>query len=505
MKAAGRWRHVRRFGACGVVAVCAVAAPVSASARGQARTPEASQAASQSVIPAALEQEIRDLRARLQAAVARAADAGEAGAMTLADQMLLVESLTSLAAEIRALEARLAAVQQQTEPQPAKGAVVSAGADGFSVQSADGAFRLRLRGFISADGRFYLDDASLRPPDGFLIRRARPIVDVTVWKRFDLRIAPEFAQGRVVLLDGYIDARASAVLSARVGKFKSPFSLERLASEADLPLLERSLVSNLAPDRDVGVMAYGDLAGATVSYSAGAFDGAVDGASADVGEHDSKEVVGRVFVQPLRRGSTAAADLGFGAAATYDSLVGTAPLPHLPQFKTSGEQVFFRYRPEAVADGLHYRWSLQGYYYHGPFGLLAERVVSSQRVTRGDATADVAATGWEVTSSFALTGERESFQGMVPQRPLDPGSGQWGAWQLTARYSRLVVDDAAFPLFAASGAARAAGAWAAGITWYLNRNVKVMFNYERTGFAAPPGGVPGPAATELLGRFQLAF
>ena len=47
-----------------------------------------------------------------------------------------------------------------------------------------------------------------------------------------------------------------------------------------------------------------------------------------------------------------------------------------------------------------------------------------------------------------LTGEDASFRGVVkPDVPFALDGG-WGAFEVTARYGELDVDDAAFPVFA---------------------------------------------------------
>src|SRR6185437_1117902 len=105
---------------------------------------------------------------------------------------------------------------------------------------------------------------------------------------------------------------------------------------------------------------------------------------------------------------------------------------------------------------------------------LSEYVISDQNVTKGAKSANLHNTAWEVTGSWVLTGEDATFTGVTPSHPFDPRDGHWGAVQLVGRFAHLDVDNAAFPTFAnPATSASDATAWAAGLNWYLNRNVKV--------------------------------
>jgi hypothetical protein len=93
----------------------------------------------------------------------------------------LDQQLRILARQIE-IEKEAAAAAQATAP------VAVAGANGFELRSADSAFRLRIRGYLHADSRYYGGDDDNRGIDTFLLRRARPIVEATFFKIFDFRI-----------------------------------------------------------------------------------------------------------------------------------------------------------------------------------------------------------------------------------------------------------------------------------------------------------------------------
>src|SRR5207245_9149706 len=89
-----------------------------------------------------------------------------------------------------------------------------------------------------------------------------------------------------------------------------------------------------------------------------------------------------------------------------------------------------------------------------------------------------------------------------------PNMCTWGARKLAARVNRLNVDGSAFSrgLADPTRSAREARAWAVGLNWYVNRNVKYLLNYERTTFTggAAAGG-NRRAANAFLVRSQVPF
>jgi phosphate-selective porin OprO/OprP len=318
-----------------------------------------------------------------------------------------------------------------------------------------------------------------------------------------------------VLQDAYADLRFAPSFKVRAGKFKGPFGLERLESATELTFVERGTPTNIAPNRDLGVEAFGDLAAGRVSYAIGVFDGVVDGGSLDTDDHSGKDVEGRVFVVPFRQSqSDTFKQLGFGIAGTNGSQHGSLAQPNLASYKTAAQQTFFKYRSDltpagtALADGSHWRVGPQGYYYAGSVGFLTEYYVSSQRVRLGAASADVQSKAWQVSGVLALTGEQESYRGILaPRHNFDRSAGAWGGFELTARYGEQTIDDAAFPVFAnPSAAARAAHDAVVGMNWYLNRFVKITGQYENIQFdgGAPDGG-DRPAERGVFTRLQFAF
>jgi phosphate-selective porin OprO/OprP len=427
----------------------------------------------------------------------------------------LQEQVAALDQQVRVLERQLELEREKAAETAKTGAGVTAnGREGFQIKSADGAFNLRLRGYVQSDARFYGDTPTALSPDTFLLRRVRPQLEGTLFRFVEFRLMPDFGGGTTALQDAYLDLKFAPWLKVRSGKFKGPVSLERLQSALDLSFVERAFPASIAPNRDIGVLVFGDLAREVLNYSVGVTNGVTDGSSIDLDDRDGKDLVGRVFVTPFRHSKdNRLANLGLGLAATTGTQRGTPLTPNLPTLRSAGQQVISRYRLDAAApenttfaDGDHWRISPQGYYYTGPFGLLAEWIYSSQEVRRDVSTATLGTTAWQITTSYVLTGESPSYRGVSPRHPFDTRTRAWGALELDARYHQLRLDEDAFPLFANPAAAvREARAWAIGANWYLNRAVKIQAQYENTSYK---GGSPTgdrEADHELLTRFQVGF
>jgi phosphate-selective porin OprO/OprP len=398
---------------------------------------------------------------------------------------------------------------------------ITFGERGFSLGSADGNFAINLRGVLQVDFRTFFRDGGIKGNDGFLLRRARPIIEGTVFRDFDFVFVPDFGGSTVQIFDAYLNYRYNPALQVQLGKFKSPIGLEQLQADVNLSFNERSLATDLVPNRDLGAELHGELFDGGVSYGAGIFNGVGDARNSNNADfEDDKEFAGRLFLRPLKRSeSPALRGLGLGIGGSFGDSSTVIALPATtggttPGYVTDGQQQFFAYRNTVAASGAHWRVSPQGSYYWGPFSLLGEYVVSSQRVqTNTLNTAAIRNSAWQITGSWVLTGEDASYIGVVPAYPFNPSAGHWGAIQLVARYARLKIDSAAFPVFADSTAsAQSANAWSVGLNWSLNRSVRLMTSFSRTTFSGGGGtGTTAPAIVTrqpenvLFTRVQLAF
>ncbi len=423
-------------------------------------------------------------------------------------------------------------LEEDAAKRPQGAATVVVDDKGFVLKLADDTTKLRVAGLLQADGRFSFKDDALQSNDAFLIRKFRPMLEGTLFNLVDYRLLSELA-GTVQILDAYADLRPSPWLRLRIGKFKGPIGLERLQSDADVPLLERALDQNLSSVREVGLQLWGDIAGGAAQYILAVVDGAPDGASPDNDFNHAKDLAGRLFFQPFRGESAGDfGSLGIGFAASIGNRKGRLPsataaaVTGLPAFKTSGQNTFFQYFAPAtdttgatttLAHQLETHLNPQVYYYYQGFGLLAEYVILRQGVQRGNATATLTHQATHATLSYVVGGV-VGFNGVTPTAPFDRKAGSVGAFEVALRWGWLKVDDASFgdPNVVGSAqyadplrSARSAQAWAAGLTWVPARSFHLALNFEQTSFKGGAGTATAPAdrRTEnvAIGRAQVSF
>lgn len=421
-------------------------------------------------------------------AAAMAADAGHQP--TNAELLQRIDALEKELKDLRKDTRVLEVSNEETK----KAKPVAGYQDGFFVQSQDGKYKLKVGGYVHADSRWAVDDSDNPTVDSFTIRRARLDIRGTLAERFEFRLMPDFAGSSLVLQDAYFDSKFAPWAVLRAGKFKTPYGIERLQSATSLAFIERSLVDNLVPNRDLGVQLYGDFRQGEIGYQLAVLNGVVDGGSTDADVNDAVDVAARVFGQPFRNTTMEPLrDLGLGIAGTYGQEQGTASSPQLPQFRTSSRNVYFRYNADnpatlagtTIADGTHWRVSPQAYYYYGPFGSLVEYGYSSQELAKGAVSGTTHNDAFQARTSWVLTGESASYKGVTPKNPFSFGQGGWGAWELGFRYAYLDVDGETFTKGFADNTKSVSkiDSYTIGLNWYLNKNILWQLNYEHSDFA----------------------
>jgi phosphate-selective porin OprO and OprP len=363
------------------------------------------------------------------------------------------------------------------------------------LASPDGDFRIELGGRIQLDYDAVDDDAralnGAELADRFLVRRARLDVSGRAFRWIDFKVEADFTEG-VSLKDAYLDFRFLPEVRLRGGQFKVPFSHEELTSSRFIDFVERSIINELAPMRDVGVMLHGELFGGVLGYNLGVFNGSGED-TAD--NNDGKDVAGRLVLAPFAQldnrwlkglylagnGTWGDQDGGSSAQGRTTARTGTR-FTYFAAQPTSGNRTRF---------GGDFVWLL------GPASLKFEYAQQrNERDNLGPGATDlddVVARGWYASVTWIVTGEDKPLNGPVePRSPFSPFVSKIGpgAWELAVRYARLKFEsDSPLDFFdgninngitgGGTTAENGVDALTAGVNWYLNARVRAMVNWTR--------------------------
>lgn len=443
------------------------------------------------------------------------------------DIQALRKQIQELDQKVRILERKHELDQEVAVKTKKESPKLTANADqGFSFASPDNAFKIRFRGLIQGDARTFVGgDNAVQGSSAnnvLLLRRARPIIEGTVFKDFDFKFVPDFGGSSVVIQDAYLTWNIQPWLALRGGKFKAPVGLELLQEDAFTFFNERALPTNLVPNRDIGFQIQGKPLDGVLDYQAGVFNGVADGANTtNTDSDDNREFIARLFALPFKKtGLDLLKGLGVGVGGGWGNETGSGVNALPSGYKTDGQQTFFSYltgagtaaSPNVVADGAHWRLAPQAYWYYGPYGLLGEYTFSSQYLRRNaGAVVDrlqADNTAWQLAAGWVITGEDVTFNGVKPRNDFNLSKGNWGALQLVARYSELHLDNGLFSNWASSTSTDAARSWATGVNWYLNKFVRIGVDYSQTEFGRQGAGnntLLRDGEKVVLTRFQLAF
>jgi phosphate-selective porin OprO/OprP len=363
------------------------------------------------------------------------------------------------------------------------GSAVPAAAQHPSI-TAGNWLRVDLRARFQGDVR--KSEAPMADQDASLdIARRRVGVEGRLVRVFDYQV--EYELGVNEWRDVYLDFRRFRAAQVKAGQFKLPFGLEENTSSTNLDFIYRARISSrLAPGRDRGVSVHGRLLGNVVGYEAGVFGHDGDNArpSASTRVFGGRTIAARVVVAPFRDSTSPFASLQLGGAvAGTDVPLGFPAVRARTVFGASfyNSKVWVQGRRQRT--GLEARWrrerlSLQAEYIR----LTDER--RGQSVEDGDLS-PLLAQGWYVSGTCALTRKRNRF----------------GVVEVAARYETLGFGSkgsAGEPSTSARAdvvLGNSDGAATLGVSWQVNRWVKVQANVIREDIERPSmGPLPDNAA-----------
>ena len=333
---------------------------------------------------------------------------------------------------------------------------------------------------------------------------------------YEFRLLPDFAGTSVSksITDAYINVHYWDGLQFETGKFKQPLSYEQLIQDRYVPFLERSLIDQLVPQRDEGVMIHGrKMFDDRFDYAIAFSNGDQNDSTIDTNNH--KDFNGRLALRPF---NSPDADLLRGLQLGISGGYGVENQAISPSVLTTPATVeWFAYNSGVLANGLRDRISPELAYFHNSLGFAAQYYHEDQQVqvAAKKPGVELPTDGYYVMTTYLLTGEQryDYTQQIDPIRPFSPFRPVAcpGAWEITWRLSHLGVSQEAFTAKLATPGQSSLEATEStfGFNWYWNKWVRAQFNWEHAWFSNPVkiGNAPFAFSKEdtLYTRFQLIF
>jgi len=384
---------------------------------------------------------------------------------------------------------------------------LTAGFDtGFYIKSPDSKFRMRFGMESRIQGSVFQrktpDPERIDPPSKLTIRprSMQFMVFGNVFERFGF----DFSFGLTPNPDRPLDSGTiyvantsivfSRALTIFVGLMMVPFGIEGSSYFSGFNTIERSMTfQNLAPIRDTGVAAMGELGNGRLFYSA-AIIGGSDVANID--PEDEPDIVLRAQVQPIM------GKLKIGASAQ----VGKQPFEVFGSgailTNTFAQRDLLFYTP---TNGLRQKYAADLLLTVGPWSLRGEGLYMKQRRDNllNDAGQQIEDGEFDASPIEVMGGYGEtSF--FVVGAPRKPGL------ELVAKYERLAVQTKGPP-----NEIRPIelDTYTVGLNWYLRSSIRLQANVirmdlERSPTPEFPSSTPDTYldnATRYVGLMQLQF
>lgn len=344
---------------------------------------------------------------------------------------------------------------------------------GPRLDLVDGDLTLVTGGRLQIDGATFSESEAItetfgEPDPGFDLRRAYIDFGLVAKDRFELRVQLDLAASST-FKDLYAGVyHLPYIGQVRAGYFKEPFGLEELASSNDTTFMERGLSNALVPKRNLGVMITENLTNRRLSTAA---LGMFRSSNGSFDTTDGWSVTGRVTALPVYE-QTGRRLLHLGASASYR--------------QPSNDSLRFRTRPEShqaqyLADTLPFaaerdlRLGLEMGANIDSVSFQSELVFASVDGPPG-AGSPLYPAGY-FTASWILTGEHRSYRRNIGVFGRVQPTSKAGAVELAMRTSYIDLDSAGVD----GGSLHDV---TAGVNWYVNNYVRLMFNYV----AARPDG-----------------
>lgn len=377
--------------------------------------------------------------------------------------------------------------------------------NGFKVDSKDKNFKLKFGGRIHLDHAYFsqnedLDAAfgELESKDGTEFRRLRFFFSGVLYKTVEFKLQMDYAGGAARLKDAYIGVKNIPVIGRiRVGHMKEPLRFDALTSSKYITFMERAIPSDLANERNNGILLMNDFFDDKLSIQTGVFRNA-DGFGND--KEAARDVAWTSRITTLAINNTEKEQLlHFGFSYSYRKpdkdkyKISVRPKSHLAK----------KYISTGNLEGVETVniINFETAFTSGPFTFQAEYLGSSLKQDLPDFSETYNFNNYYGQMSYFLTGEHRPYKnsyatfGRLKPKKIFMNGGS-GAWELALRYTHTNLNSKNI-----NGGEQSDITF--GTNWYLNSATRIMFNYVWTDIDKEDVGSGNLNILEV--RFQIDF
>jgi phosphate-selective porin OprO/OprP len=377
--------------------------------------------------------------------------------------------------------------------------------DGFLWTTDDEEYALRINAMTQLDAMLYRQPTPGEASSGFYNPRSRVYFEGHFTKPISYEFSFQNFYDTVALLDAYVNFNYDPRFQIRLGRYKNPFSYEFYRIHIwNLLAPERSLfANNFEANRRFGLMAHGVVLDGHLEYAVGGFDTQRNSLRPFNNRLDFEAFLNFKPFNKWEEGFLLR-DLQFGGSVD----TGNENQPPVPAVLRTNQSPggaaaestaasnaasvpFLAFNPNVLERGGRALGELHAANYYGGLSLLGAWQFGHESYSSGltGPRTRIPIRGWFVQGGYLLTGETLHDRTLIdPLHPFDlrPGRFGLGAWELTARYSQLDLSSRVFTAGLADPAlwSNHAKLVDVGCNWYLNRFVKVYFDWEHALFGS---------------------
>lgn len=332
---------------------------------------------------------------------------------------------------------------------------------GLEASTYDGEYSFEIGGTIMVDAATFDSDLN-QLGDGTELRKAEIQIEGLMFGEWEYELEIDFENSDVDVNDAYLKYVSDNPGSVKIGQFKEPFSLEELTGSSKQTFMERSLINEFAPGRNIGIS--GNYYWENWTVTAGIFGDDINDDPSNEGD-EGWGVTGRMTWAPFHtKRNVWHLGVGFSHRVPDEDNktdFATRPESHLTDVKYANTDDILNVKNSN-------KYGLELASVHGSFSTQAEYIRVD--ISRSNNAEDVTFDGWYIYASYFLTGESRKYKfksgkfgNIKPRRDT-------GAWEIALRYSTIDLNDGAITGGEENNITL-------GLNWYVNKKIRIMTNY----------------------------